>query len=291
MSFFQNIVNKIKSKLSPSATLIDEAYLEKLEAQLIRSDLGVKLALDFTDSLRNNACSEEQVQERLKEFLLNAFGKFDSDLFKLKTSKNQLNILLVVGVNGVGKTTSIGKLSHHFKKQGYKTLIAAGDTFRAAAEEQLNHWAQRAQVDIIQLEDGAKSSAVVYNAIEKAKAENYNMLIIDTAGRLQNKANLMEELTKLKQVINKNKDSNSLVETMLVLDSTTGSNALSQAEKFMEATELNSIILSKFDGSSRAGVVFSIAYNFKLPVKFVGTGEGLEDIEEFDLNQFIDKYF
>lgn len=291
MSFFSNIINKIKSNLSPSANLIDDTYLEQLEAELIRSDLGVKLALDFSDSLRKNPCGDQQVQERLKEFLLKAFGKYDSDLFKLKASKNQLNILLVVGVNGVGKTTSIGKLAHHFKKQGYKTLIAAGDTFRAAAEEQLNHWAKRAQVDIIQLEDGAKSSAVVYKAIEKAQAENYNMLIIDTAGRLQNKANLMEELTKLKQVINKNKDSNSLVETMLVLDSTTGSNALSQAEKFKEATELNSIILSKFDGSARAGVVFSIAYNFKLPVKFVGTGEGIEDIEEFDLNQFITKYF
>ncbi|MBT6842256.1 MAG: signal recognition particle-docking protein FtsY [Candidatus Melainabacteria bacterium] len=291
MSFFSNIVNKIKTKLSSSARLIDDAYLEELEAQLIRCDLGVKLAFDFADSLRKNPCGEQQVQERLKEFLLNAFGKHDSDLFKLKASKNQLNILLVVGVNGVGKTTSIGKLAHRFKKQGYKTLIAAGDTFRAAAEEQLNHWAQRAQVDILQLEEGAKASAVVYKAIEKAQTENYNMLIIDTAGRLQNKANLMEELTKLKQVIDKNTDPNTLVETMLVLDSTTGSNAVLQAENFMEATELNSIILTKFDGSARAGVVFSIAYNFKLAVKFIGTGERLEDIEEFDLNQFISKYF
>jgi fused signal recognition particle receptor len=291
VSFFSNIVNKIKTKLSSSARLIDDAYLEELEAQLIRCDLGVKLAFDFADSLRKNPCGEQQVQERLKEFLLNAFGKHDSDLFKLKASKNQLNILLVVGVNGVGKTTSIGKLAHRFKKQGYKTLIAAGDTFRAAAEEQLNHWAQRAQVDILQLEEGAKASAVVYKAIEKAQTENYNMLIIDTAGRLQNKANLMEELTKLKQVIDKNTDPNTLVETMLVLDSTTGSNAVLQAENFMEATELNSIILTKFDGSARAGVVFSIAYNFKLAVKFIGTGERLEDIEEFDLNQFISKYF
>lgn len=291
MSFFTNIINKIKTGLGTSATDIDQAYLDNLEEELIRSDLSIELVLNFIESIRDQKITEAEIKNHLKHFLIKAFDKVSSnkDIFKLNTDKRKLNILLIVGVNGVGKTTSIGKLAHRFKSQGYKTLIAAGDTFRAAAEEQLNIWAERAGVDIIQLEAGAKSSAVVYKAIEKAKAENYNMLIIDTAGRLQNKVNLMDELSKIKQVIEKNKPEASLVETMLVLDSSTGSNALSQAEKFMEAAHLDSIILTKFDGTARAGMVFSIAYNLKLPVKFTGTGEGIEDIEEFDIDKFVAK--
>lgn len=286
MNFLGNLINKIKTSLSTATVDFDN-----LEEELIRSDLSINLALSFIDSIRNQKITEDGVKDELKKFLLLAFDKFasNSDVFKLKINKNQLNIILVVGVNGVGKTTSIGKLAYKFKAQGYKVLIAAGDTFRAAAEEQLNIWASRAMVDIIQLEPGSKSSAVVYKAIEKAKAENYNMLLIDTAGRLQNKVNLMEELTKIKQVIEKNKPEASSVETMLVLDSSTGSNALSQAEKFMEAVQLDSIILTKFDGTARAGMIFSIAYDLKLPVKFTGTGEGIEDIEEFDLDKFIRK--
>ncbi len=296
MSFFNNIINKIKTGLAiatldDDSNYIDQEYLSNLEEELIRSDLSINLVLNFIESIRDTKLTEAGVQAELKKFLLLAFDKFaaNTDVFKLKTKKDQLNILLIVGVNGVGKTTSIGKLAHRFKSQGYKTLIAAGDTFRAAAEEQLNIWAERAGVDIIQLEAGSKASAVVYKAIEKAKAENYNMLIIDTAGRLQNKTNLMDELSKIKQVIEKNKPENSLIETMLVLDSSTGSNALSQAEKFMETAQLDSIILTKFDGTARAGMIFSIAYNLKLPVKFTGTGEGIEDIEEFDLDKFIAK--
>lgn len=291
MSFFSNLAKKIGSALGQNKVLVDDSYLENLEAELIRSDLGVDLSLDFVESIRKNPCSEDEVATRLKDFLLAAFGKVDKDLFKLKADKNKLNIILVVGVNGVGKTTSIGKLAHKFKQEGFKTLIAAGDTFRAAAEEQLNLWSQRAGVDIVQLEDGAKASTVVFKAIEKAQNENFNMLIIDTAGRLQNKTDLMNELGKLKQVIEKNSSDDSLVETMLVLDATTGSNAILQAEKFMEATKLDSIILSKFDGTARAGVVFSIAYKLKLPVKFVGLGERLEDLQEFNPDQFIAKYF
>ncbi len=297
MSFLANIINKIKSNFSTGheskePEYINEDYLNRLEEELIRADLGINLVLQFLDSIRSQLLTEDQVREKLKEFLLEAFdkAKLNKKLFKLNTSKDQLNIVLVVGVNGVGKTTSIGKLAHRFKQEGYKVLIAAGDTFRAAAEEQLNIWAERAAVDIVQLEPNSKASAVVYKAIEKAKAENYNMLIIDTAGRLQTKVDLMDELSKIKQVIEKNKPENSMVETILVLDSSTGSNALAQAEKFMEAAQLDSIILTKFDGTARAGIIFSIAYNFKLPVKFTGTGEGMEDIEEFDLDQFIAKY-
>ena len=291
VSFFTNLAKKIGSALGQNKLLVDDTYLENLEAELIRSDLGVNLSLDFVESIRKSPCSEDEVATRLKDFLLAAFGKVNKDQFKLQTDKSKLNIILVVGVNGVGKTTNIGKLAHRFKQDGFKTLIAAGDTFRAAAEEQLELWSKRAGVDIVQLEEGSKASTVVFKAIERAQSENYNMLIIDTAGRLQNKTDLMDELSKLKQVIEKNTQADTLLETILVLDATTGSNAISQAEKFMEATQLDSIILSKFDGTARAGVVFSIAYKLKLPVKFVGLGEGLEDIEEFKPDQFISKYF
>lgn len=294
MSFIKNFFVNLKSSINRTvATYIDEEYLENLEEELVRSDLGVKIAIDFVNSLRGLKITEAEVKTKFEEFLLKAFDKFakDHNVFKLKVDKKQLNILLIVGVNGAGKTTSIGKLAHRFKSQGYKVLIAAGDTFRAAAEEQLNIWAKRAEVEIVQLEEGSKSSAVVYKAIEKAKAEDYNMLIIDTAGRLQNKINLMEELSKIKQVIDKNKPENALVETMMVLDASTGSNALSQAEKFMEASQLDSLILTKFDGTAKAGMVFAIAYNLKIPVKFIGTGEGIDDIEDFELSKFCEKYF
>ena len=305
MSFFKDLFKKITKKPGDcfadarndsNYTLNDksvtEEYLENLEEDLIRSDLGVKISMEFVEELRKEnkkkPLAESEVPERLKGFLLNSL-----DWITTATPRDDtLNVILIVGVNGVGKTTSIGKLANKFKKEGKKVLIAAGDTFRAAAEEQLNIWAKRAGVDIIQLEPGAKSSAVVYKAIEKAKAENYDTVIIDTAGRLQNKANLMEELSKIKQVITKNlADTEFHQETMLVLDASTGSNALSQAEKFNEATELDSIILTKFDGTAKGGIVFSLAHQFKLPVKYIGTGEAIDDISDFDADEFILKYF
>lgn len=278
--------------------LVDSNYLENFEEELIRADLGPAMACDFTEyiqkQLKDKQITKAELKLIFKNFLLNPFEELkqkDTDAFKLELDPKLLNIILVVGVNGVGKTTSIGKLAYKFKNQGYQVMIAAGDTFRAAAEEQLNIWSKRAAVDIVQLEEGAKSSTVVFKAIEKAKADNANVLIIDTAGRLQNKQNLMEELKKIKQVIEKNTDPEKVkLETMLVLDASTGQNALSQAEKFTEVVQLDSLILTKFDGSSKAGVVFSLAYNFKLPVKFIGIGEGLEDIKEFNLDEFFDKY-
>jgi len=313
MAFFSNIFNKFKETfnqekpqsktdsgvLAPEADpIVDEAYLENFEEELIRSDLGVKLAIDFSQIAKEKAkkanFTESQLKNLFKDFLLNAFKKLPNQdkIFSLPISSNTITVLLIVGVNGAGKTTSIGKLAHHFKKQGQKVLIAAGDTFRAAAEEQLNIWSQRAQVDLVQLEPGAKSSTVVFKAIEQAKEQGHNIVIIDTAGRLQSKQNLMDELTKLKQVIEKNLDGHDYhLETMLVLDASTGSNALSQAEKFNEATKLDSLILTKFDGSAKAGMVFALAYNFKLPVKFIGVGEKIEDIKEFDFDDFIAKYF
>jgi fused signal recognition particle receptor len=308
MGFFSNILNKITSKTKVGANLaekqdlnndsfISEDMVAELEADLIRSDLGVKLACDFCEmisrQLKTNPIKESELPKLLQDFLLKAFVKIKNqkELFKLNLTKTGLNIILVVGVNGVGKTTSIGKLAYKLKQDGHRVLIAAGDTFRAAAEEQIDLWAKKAGAGLLRLEEGAKSSTVVFKALEKAKNEGFDVLIIDTAGRVQNKQNLMDELTKLKQVITKNTSTEDQLETMLVLDASTGSNAVLQAEKFNEATSLNSIILTKFDGSAKGGMVFALAYEFGLPVKFIGVGEKLEDLKEFDLEEFTGKYF
>jgi len=308
MGFFSNILNKITSKTKVGANLaekqdlnndsfISEDMVAELEADLIRSDLGVKLACDFcemiTRQLKTGPLKKSDLPKLLEEFLLKAFLKIKNqeELFKLNLTKTGLNIILVVGVNGVGKTTSIGKLAYKLKQDGHRVLIAAGDTFRAAAEEQIDLWAKKAGAGLLRLEEGAKSSTVVFKALEKAKNEGFDVLIIDTAGRVQTKQNLMDELTKLKQVITKNTSTEDQLETMLVLDASTGSNAVLQAEKFNEATSLNSIILTKFDGSAKGGMVFALAYEFGLPVKFIGVGEKLEDLKEFNLEEFTGKYF
>ncbi|MCE2929280.1 MAG: signal recognition particle-docking protein FtsY [Candidatus Caenarcaniphilales bacterium] len=307
MSFLSGIFNKIQNIFSQNTEeqnaniqvaqkhKLTETDFDKLEEELIRSDLTVTLVLDFVASLRSKAMHEsifqEDIKQHLSDFLLRAFDKIDKKLFKLELNPHATNVILVVGVNGVGKTTSIAKLAKFFKDKSFKVMIAAGDTFRAAAEEQLETWAKRIEVDICKLEEGSKPSTVVFKAIEKAKQEGHQLIIIDTAGRLQNKQDLMNELGKLKQVIEKNlADTEHQIETMLVLDSGTGSNAISQAEKFNEATKLDSIFLSKFDGSAKAGMVFALAHKFKLPVKFMGTGEKAEDIQEFNLEEFTAKY-
>ena len=299
MSFFKKIFSSFssnKDKSEPIATetkasgeLLSETFLEDFEETLIKSDLGVELSLDFIDQIKKEkTLKQSEIPTKLKGFLLSAFKEnLNPDNFKLKLKSP--SILLVVGVNGVGKTTSIGKLAHKFKNEGKKVLIAAGDTFRAAAEDQLKIWASRSNADFIELEPNAKSSAVVFKAIEKMKEEKHDVLIIDTAGRLQNKKHLMEELSKIKSVIDKNAPGIPL-ETMLVLDASTGQNAFSQAKNFMDSTSVNSIILTKFDGTAKAGMIFSIAHNLKLPVKLIGTGEGIEDLKDFDLDDFIKKY-
>jgi fused signal recognition particle receptor len=306
MGFFSDILNKItgKTKVGPNlaekqdlSSFITEDTIAELEADLIRADLGVKLACDFcemiTRQLKTGPLKKSDLPKLLEEFLLKAFLKIKNqeELFKLNLTKVGLNIILVVGVNGVGKTTSIGKLAYKLKQDGHRVLIAAGDTFRAAAEEQIDLWAKKAGAGLLRLEEGAKSSTVVFKALEKAKNEGFDVLIIDTAGRVQTKQNLMDELTKLKQVITKNTSTEDQLETMLVLDASTGSNAVLQAEKFNEATSLNSIILTKFDGSAKGGMVFALAYEFGLPVKFLGVGEKIEDIKEFDADEFVQKYF
>ncbi len=279
---------------------LEKRDLETLEEELIRSDLGVNLAMDFVEKIREQIKSVEiyrdELQKKLQDYLLSAFDEIlreqGSEKFALELSKEGPTVVMILGVNGVGKTTSIAKLAHKFKNEGKKVLIAAGDTFRAAAEDQLRTWAERTGTDLIEMPHGSKSSAVVYKAIEKAKEESYDVVLVDTAGRLHNKKNLMEELSKIKQVIEKNlEEGKYLLETMLVLDSSMGQNSLSQAEAFNEICDLDSIILTKFDGSSKAGVVFSIAHKLKLPVKFLGTGEKMEDLESFSVESFTRKYF
>jgi fused signal recognition particle receptor len=195
-----------------------------------------------------------------------------------------------VGVNGVGKTTSIGKLAWRFKSEGKKVLMAAGDTFRAAAESQLEIWAQRAGVDIVRLADGADPGAVVFQALAKAREEKYDVVIIDTAGRLHNKTNLMAELKKIRNVVDKQKGE-AAVESLLVLDASTGQNGLQQAKVFSETCGLTGVILTKLDGTAKGGVVFAIARELKIPVKLIGIGEKIEDLRDFDPNMFVEALF
>ena len=283
----QNLVNDVVSTISQEEEF-DDFILDDMEDLLIKADLGVNLAGSITDKLRKQTkVKPSQVKNFLKEEftnILNSAGKTD-----LNFDDNNLNIYFVTGVNGAGKTTLIAKLANNFRLSGKKVLLAAGDTFRAAAEEQLDIWAQRAQVDIVR-KDGIDAAAVVFDAIKKAQAENYNVLIIDTAGRLHNKRNLMEELNKVKSVIDKLAP-NSLKESILVLDANTGQNGLSQAKLFSEAVNLTSVALTKLDGSAKGGIIISIAKEFNLPVKLIGVGEKIEDLKLFNPHDFIEALF
>lgn len=283
----QNLVNDVVSSISNEEEF-DDFILDDMEDLLIKADLGVNLAGSITDKLRKQTkIKPSQVKSFLKEeftTILNNAGSTD-----LNFDENDLNIFFVTGVNGAGKTTLIAKLANNFRLSGKKVLLAAGDTFRAAAEEQLDIWAQRAQVDIVR-KDGIDAAAVVFDAIKKAQEENYNVLIIDTAGRLHNKRNLMEELNKIKSVIDRLAP-NSLKESILVLDANTGQNGLSQAKLFSEAVNLTSVALTKLDGSAKGGIIISIAKEFNLPVKLIGVGEKIEDLKLFNPNDFIEALF
>ena len=283
----QNLVNDVVSTISQEEEF-DDFILDDMEDLLIKADLGVNLAASITDKLRKQTkVKPSQVKNFLKEEFTNILNSAGST--ELNFDENNLNIYFVTGVNGAGKTTLIAKLANNFRLSGKKVLLAAGDTFRAAAEEQLDIWAQRAQVDIVR-KDGIDAAAVVFDAIKKAQAENYNVLIIDTAGRLQNKRNLMEELNKIKSVIDRLAP-NSLKESILVLDANTGQNGLSQAKLFSEAVNLTSVALTKLDGSAKGGIIISIAKEFNLPVKLIGVGEKIEDLKLFNPNDFIEALF
>lgn len=283
----QNLVDNVVSNIEEEEEF-DDFILDDMEELLIKADLGVNLASSITDKLRKQTkVKPSGIKQFLKEEftqILNGAGSTD-----LNINENGLSIFFITGVNGAGKTTLIAKLANNFRLSGKKVLLAAGDTFRAAAEEQLDIWAQRAQVDIVR-KDGIDSAAVVFDAIKKAQNENYDILLIDTAGRLHNKKNLMEELNKVKSVIDKLAP-DCLTESILVLDANTGQNGLSQAKLFSECVNLTSVALTKLDGSAKGGIIIAIAKEFNLPVKLIGVGEKIDDLKLFNPQDFLNALF
>ena len=266
---------------------IDDDLYDELEELLIQGDVGVNTAVDLVERLREREKRDKlKYAEQLREALVEEIAEIMGDeKAALDLKADELNIILMVGVNGVGKTTSIGKLAYLLKQQGHKVILGAGDTFRAAAAEQLKVWGDRVGVDVISHQEGADPAAVVFDAIAAAKSRKCDVLIVDTAGRLQNKANLMNELSKMLKVIDREAPG-CLREVLLVLDATTGQNAISQAKIFGDATGVTGVILTKLDGTAKGGVVIGIRSEFDLPVKLIGTGEAIDNMEFFDAKAF-----
>ncbi|GAB1806584.1 signal recognition particle-docking protein FtsY [Priestia megaterium] len=270
---------------------VDEEFFEELEEILISADVGVATVLDLIDDLksevkRRNIKDPQDVQAVISEKLIDIYEAGEEQIGELNMQQNDLTVILFVGVNGVGKTTTIGKIAHKFKQEGKKVVMAAGDTFRAGAIEQLEVWGERVGVDVIKQSAGSDPAAVMYDAVQSAKARKADVLLCDTAGRLQNKVNLMKELEKVKRVIER-EIPGAPHEVLLVLDATTGQNALSQAKTFSEATNVTGIVLTKLDGTAKGGIVLAIRNELKLPVKFVGLGEKVDDLQPFDTEQYI----
>lgn len=283
----QNLVGNVVASVS-GENEFSEFVLEDMEDTLISADLGVSYASELVDKLRNKTdVKPSDVKDYLKSEFKSTLSKAGSTV--INYIDNDLNIYFIAGVNGAGKTTLIAKLAYKFKQEGKKVLIAAGDTFRAAAEEQLNIWSNRAGADIVR-KDKADPASVVYESIQKAKSENYDVILVDTAGRLQNKFNLMEELSKIKNVIDKNA-SDKLRECILVLDANTGQNGLQQAKVFLEAINITCVALTKLDGSAKGAIVLAIAKELSLPVKLIGVGEKMDDLKQFNADEFIDALF
>ncbi|TLS49882.1 signal recognition particle-docking protein FtsY [Paenibacillus antri] len=273
---------------------IDEAFYEELEEILIGADVGINTVLKLIDELRVEVRKRKiedpkELRPILTEKLVELLSGGE-ETERLKTAPDGLTIYLVVGVNGVGKTTTIGKLAHRLKQDGKSVLLAAGDTFRAAAIEQLEVWGQRAGVDVIRQGQGSDPAAVIFDAVHAAKQRNVDVLICDTAGRLQNKVNLMEELNKIFRVIRREVPE-APHEVLLVLDATTGQNALQQAKLFGEKTGVTGLVLTKLDGTAKGGIVIAIRQEMELPVKMVGLGEKIDDLQPFDSEQFVNALF
>ncbi|HFX3800066.1 TPA: signal recognition particle-docking protein FtsY [Enterococcus faecium] len=271
---------------------VDEAFFEELEETLIGADVGFETAIRITEALRQevklrNAKKSAEVQNAIIEKLVDLYeAEGINEVNELNIQEDGLTVILFVGVNGVGKTTSIGKLAHQFKNEGKKVLMAAADTFRAGAIDQLVVWGERAGVEVVRGNAGGDPAAVVFDALERAKTEQADVLLVDTAGRLQNKVNLMNELEKIKRVIQRELPE-APQETLLVLDATTGQNAMVQAKQFKETTDVTGLVLTKLDGTAKGGIVLAIRNELHLPVKLVGLGEGIDDLEPFDPNDFV----
>lgn len=279
--------NKLGDMLNLAITIDDDLY-EELEEILITADIGVETSLKIIDKLKEKIKEEkikdpQQIKPCLKEILIEMLGES-------REEQKFPKVMLVIGVNGVGKTTSIGKLANNFKREGNKVLIAAGDTFRAAAIDQLEVWSGRAGVDIVKHQEGSDPAAVVFDAIQAAKARHMDVLICDTAGRLHNKKNLMNELQKINRIVEK-EFSNGNKETLLVVDATTGQNGVQQAKQFKEICNVDGIILTKLDGTAKGGVVISIKNVLGIPVKYIGVGEGVDDLQEFNAKEFVEALF
>lgn len=282
----------IKDLIKKHQSLNNDFY-ESLEDMLVMYDVGYSAALKIVDAVKDevsyrNITKKELVKEILLDKMLTYYIQDTSLSTNINLSANKTNTILIIGANGVGKTTSIAKISHYFVKQNKKVLLVAGDTFRAGAIEQLQIWADRLGVDIVvPKKSGQETASVIYEGLQKGYSENYDLIICDTSGRLQNKVNLMNELKKIYDVIHKF-DTTAPHESLLVLDATTGQSGLAQAKIFNEVAKLSGIILSKMDSTSKGGIVLAIKDMFNIPVKFIGLGEGIEDLRVFDLEKFID---
>lgn len=286
----EGALSTLKEVLSKS-NKIDDNLFDSLEEIFIMADIGVDTVVDFIDDLKSEVQNKKitdplELQELIMDKMFEIYLNGEIVNANLNLNPNGLSVILFVGVNGVGKTTSIAKIANQYKKEGKKVLLAAGDTFRAGAVAQLDVWAKRVGVDIVTKPDGSDPSSVMYDAIKKAKAENYDILLCDTAGRLQNKVNLMNELSKMKRVLQK-ECPDAPHETLLVIDATTGQNGMSQAKAFKEATDVTGIILTKLDGTSKGGIVLAIRHEMGIPIKYIGLGEGIDDLEVFDIEQYL----
>ncbi|MGI1658928.1 MAG: signal recognition particle-docking protein FtsY [Desulfitobacterium sp.] len=270
---------------------IDEELYEELEEVLIRSDVGVNTSFELVERLRKEVKKRKlQEAEELKEVLQELMAELLGTEEAMNFAEHGPSIFLVVGVNGVGKTTTIGKLAHYYRTEGKKVILAAGDTFRAAAIDQLEVWGQRAEVEVIKQKEGADPAAVAYDALQAAKSRGADLVIMDTAGRLHNKVNLMEELRKVRRVIEREVPG-APHEVLLVLDATTGQNALQQAKLFQEVAGVTGIVLTKLDGTAKGGVVLGIQGEINIPVKWIGVGEGMEDLRPFNPQDFAEALF
>lgn len=285
--------SQIKNLFTSNVKIDDEMY-EELEDILISADIGMETTLAIVDSLRyeineRNIKNSDEIYPLLEEIMVRHLDRdnLDNDLnFK----NNELAIILVIGVNGVGKTTTIGKLAYNLEKEGKSVMLAAADTFRAAAIEQLGEWADKANVEMIAHSEGADPSAVIFDAIKSAKNKDIDVLICDTAGRLHNKKNLMKELEKINKTIDSHAGS-ATRENLLVLDATTGQNAVNQLREFKNVTDITGLILTKLDGTAKGGIIFPLQYELNVPVKYIGLGEGIDNLEKFDSKSFVDAMF
>ena len=286
----ENVFGKI-SRAVAGKSIIDELALDDIEEALITSDIGVETTLKIIGKLEDRVAEDKYINTaELNDFLKAEISLLMKEGYDEIPKVDGPYVIMVVGVNGVGKTTTIGKLAHQFKQQGKKVVLGAADTFRAAAVDQLVIWAKRVGVEIVKQDMGSDPASVCFDTLQSAKASSADVVIIDTAGRLHNKINLMNELTKIKNVMDK-VIPEAPHDVMLVLDASTGQNAIEQATQFTKATKVNSLALTKLDGTAKGGVVIGISDQFQIPVRYIGVGEGVEDLQVFNKNEFVDSLF